>query len=227
MLKTTRRQTSFSFAVRIGIALRAAALAVLCTAAPAAAAPITVVVGTFSFDQLIPADGTAPGTTDFGVWNLTGTGVDIDGTGIVLPSLTFSDVTATLFDGTESTPLTLTLGDVAPGPLVDSTGFTPAFLQFADTQPFASATLTGHIAAFTATLVDGSIFVAPDSLFVASLAPLDGQLLVAGRDVVSVAISGDLTASNVPEPGTLVLLAAGLAAGASRRFATSRRSRQP
>lgn len=209
---------------------RAAALAlvlpliVLC-AQRAEAVPLTVTVGSFSFDNLIPAaPDSGPGVNAFDIFNLTDLGTDLDGSGVILPGLTFQGLQVQLTDdgGNTTTPLD-PLTTLAPnGPLVDSTGVSP--LLYSDTQLFTLAVVTGTISAFSVTLADGSVFNALDSLFSATLqAPL-GSSLTAGVDSINITITGDLVAptSTVPEPGTLALLATGLAVTLRRR--TSARS---
>jgi hypothetical protein len=193
---------------------------------PAHATPLTVTVGTFSFDQFLPAADTTPGVNAFDILNLTDLGLDLDGSGVIAPALNFLNLAATFVDegGTAGAPITL--GDLAANSLLaDSTGVSP--LLFADTQFFASAVLTGMIEGFTAQLADGSVFTAALSPFTVTILPLSGTTLAAGVDLASITITGDVSTptSEVPEPGTLLLLAMGivaLGAGARARRRTAR-----
>jgi len=206
---------------RLVLPLAVAAVIVVARPTPASATPVTVVIGTFSFDQLIPSDDTAPGTNAFTIWNLTGMDVGVSGE-IFAPALSLLDLVATLVPGSGAPDVTVSVGDVAPGPFVDASGFPPTILQFSANGSFAAATLTGRIAALSTTLADGSVLSVPELLFTASLAPADG-FLAAGRDLVDISITADVSApSTVPEPGTLALLASGLSVVARRRITSHR-----
>ncbi len=201
---------------RVVFALIVAAFIVVARPIDASATPVTVLVGTFSFDQLVPSDDGAPGTNAFTIWNLTGPDFAIDGD-LIVPALPLLDVVATLVPGSGGPDITEPLGTITSGPFVDGSGFPPTSLQFSALASFVTATLTGRIAGFTTTLADGTVLAVADMLFTASLNPSDGVLL-AGRDLVDISITADRSApSSVPEPATLILLGAGLAAGGVRR----------
>lgn len=199
------------------VACAAAMVGCMFGAAPATAAPLTIVVGSFSFDELIPADQAngIPGTNGFDVLNLTGTGAPVDDTGAIVPALTFTGLTASLVDANGATS-TIGVGDLGPGVLADSSGFPPFDLQVPDTASFASATLEGTIDAFSFAMPDGSIFSANALLFEVALLPLDGLSLVAGRDLATITVTGDVapvSPAAVPEPGTLTLIVSALGVG--------------
>jgi hypothetical protein len=184
------------------------------------ATPLTVTVGTFSFDEFIPAADTTPGVDAFNVVNLTDLGLDLDGNGVVAPALSFLNLVATLIDASGSTQTTL--GNLAANSvLVDATGASP--LLFPDTQLFTSAVLAGTIEGFTAQLADGSVFTAALSPFTVTLLPSNGSSLVAGTDFASITITGDVSSpAPVPEPSTLILFTAGSAAALFRKSRSRR-----
>jgi PEP-CTERM motif-containing protein len=201
--------------------------AMLGLATPAHATTLSVVVGNFFLETLIPADGTNPGTIDLNVINLTDIGLDLDGTGVVAPPIQFTGLTATAFDDAGAQIASAPLGDLAAGQsLNDPSGFPSPVFQFVDTQLLSAIILTGTIEGFTALLADGSVFTAPLFQFTASMLPSQGSTLLAGIDSANISIVGDLEApaTSVPEPGTLTLLAAGLAIAGYRRAAGARRS---
>jgi len=190
--------------------------------APVGAEPLTLTAGVFSYDaagDVIPPEGTSAGVDAFNISNITGLGIDLDGFGVIVPALDFSDLVITLFDanGQTSTPLG---GLAANSVLADATGFSP--LLFPDTQAFTSATLTGTIGGFSTQLSETTVFTADPSTFLVTLTPSNLVALVAGSDFVPITITGELTTSTVPEPSTLALLAAGLAITARRRRTSAR-----
>lgn len=194
------------------------ALALLLSPTAAEAVP----VGVLSFDNLIPADlvSGVPGVNGYVISNLTGDpltgGASNPPAFPVLTALTFMSSTLTL-DPFGGPPIAL--GDIGPGPFLDLvTSLPPDQLLFPDTTGFSSAAFTGTLSDTVFLLADGTTFVAASSQISATLLPSTpgGQLFAGlgaglGSDFVVIDVPGTAGAA-VPEPGSLLLLAGGLAA---------------
>lgn len=195
---------------RIEALIRSACLAIvtaLVCAASANAAPVTI--GTLSFDEFIPG-----ATHAFNINNFTGD--------FALPS-DFPVMTALTFSGAAlhvveegGSEFDVALGDIAPGPLLDSGN--PLFaLQFASTTSFLSVRLTATLLVSSWLLDDGTMFTPSTLSLVADLFPSNGQVLAPG-DFALIAVES-APVSTVPEPATAtLLLVAGAAAFVRRRL---------
>ncbi|MFI5305589.1 MAG: PEP-CTERM sorting domain-containing protein [Nitrospiria bacterium] len=168
----------------------------------------SIPVGVVSFDNFIPADPTSaiPGVNAFNLNNLTGpSGLPPDFP--VTDSLIFdnSNLVVTFADGSTQS---ISLGDIGPGLLSDSSG-NPLFnLQFADTTNFMSASFTAILNEASFLLADGSTFNANSTAVIATILPSTGAYLSAGVDYAVIDVAP--AASPVPEPSTLILMAIGL-----------------
>lgn len=191
------------------------------TAQQAHATPVTVTVGFISFDQYFaaPADGGPGVSAVLDVQNLTGGGIDFDGNGIVVPAISFLNLAASLVDSLGSTTMFNGLGTLtANNVLTDATGAPPILVP--DTQQLVSAVLTGTIDPFTVLLADGNVFsVAQAFAFSTTLLPTVGSFLVPGQDLALITVTGDVAPpdTSVPEPSTILLVAAGAAVALRRR----------
>jgi hypothetical protein len=172
------------------------------TGSQAAAAPIGIV----SFDELIAGPD---GVNAFNVSNLTGAfALPLDFP--VVETIGFIDATLTL-TRTDGTSAIVALGDVAPGPLLDTFGFPLATLMFADSQTFAAATFQATVSQLTLLLADGTTLAADSSLITASLVPLAGDTLSVGDfALIEVTPRDDPPPTAVSEAPSLLLFATGL-----------------
>jgi hypothetical protein len=197
-MRTCRANT-----LRHAAVIMAATLALIgATRSQAAAAPIGIV----SFDELIAGPD---GVNAFNVSNLTGEfALPLDFP--VVETIGFIDATLTL-TRTDGTNEIVALGDVAPGPLLDTFGFPLATLMFAGSQAFASATFQATVSQLTLLLADGTTLTADSSLLTASLVPLAGDTLSAGDfALIEVTPRVEPPPSEVPEASSLLLIATGL-----------------
>jgi hypothetical protein len=187
--------------------LLAALLLVCAVAFPPSASADMISLGLVSFDTFIPGPG---GTTAFSILNLTG---DPAIGGFALPP-DFPVVTPLTFDA----PLLTWTG--ASGGSFDfgSVGIAPGSLdpapqiQFPDTTPFLSATFTATLSTGLFELADGRFFQALSPAITASLLNLDAGVLMPGDfAVLSVDATEVPSATPVPEPASVTLVATGLA----------------
>ena len=172
-----------------------------------------IAIGVLSFDVFIPASST-PGVNAFDVFNNTGAtyGPTIGSMYIADPvNLDNLSLTVLLNGGGQQT---LSLGNLAPGELLDASG-NPT-VQFPSTTTFVSAVLTGTMDSTNLTLSNGSTGTFSPS-FSVDLIPSSGMTLVAGQDLA--AIEADYQ-TVIPEPGTgwLFLIACSIAAKAIVRW---------
>ena len=188
------------------ILVRAAmALTLIASAAtPAAAGSITIVIGTFSYEEFLPSGGPdAPGTNIFKVANYTGSEAIFD-TNAATP-LIFSSLVLSFPDNPGISSVTLAnLSSAPPDPDIPP----PSELQFSATTPFISARLDGQIDDGMFFLPDGSLFTADSLSFVAFLPSPELDLGVG--DIVAIQITGT-TSIPVPETATLLTVSAGIA----------------
>jgi PEP-CTERM motif len=195
---------------------RVFAISLMLLLAPGAVAQADPIhLGFISFDGLIPPDGEIPGVNGFTIANLTG---DPAAGGFGLPSdfpvfspIRFVNSVLTVVQNGSSTDYLL--GDIGPG-----------FFQldlFPTSAQISSATFVAQLGSLAFTLADGSIWSANSSVLTASLLPADGSFLTAGLDLALLTIEASEQTdppSSVPEPGTLLLLAGGIAAVAACRM---------
>lgn len=167
-----------------------------------------VTIGLVSFDQFIPASGSVAGINAFEVFNFTG---PIFGPAVGPPysadSLTFTSATLKVnFVG--GTSQTISLGDIGPGELLDSSGNPPVVQQFPTTDNFVSATFTATLSPPAFMLSDGTTFTAKGTI-TADITASSGSTLVAGPD--SAVINAEQTgAIPTPEPSSFLLMAVDL-----------------
>lgn len=152
----------------------------------------TILIGTFSFDPVIPGD-VIPGVNGFSIANLSGPlALPPD-----FPTLTpvLLDITATLHEANGATTI-IGLGSLGPD------FHTPISLQFPDTQLFLSAMLTVDISPLQLSLADGRLLTIQNSHIEVPLTPLLGTTLSAGLDLALISVEAtDIEA--IPEPGGL------------------------
>lgn len=162
-------------------------------------------VGFVSFDEFIPASGSAAGINAFDVFNFTGPSFGpVVGPPYSADSLTFTSASLTVnFAGGSSQ--SFILGDIGPGELLDSSG--NPVIQFPSTDNFSSAIFTATLSPTTFTLSDGTTFTASGSI-PSDLTP-SGPRLIAGTDF-AVVNAEQPQVTPVPEPGTLFLLVTAL-----------------
>ena len=156
-------------------------------------------IGVLSYDVLIPSSPGAPGVDAFNLSNLTG-GFDLPPDFPVATGVTWDNTYLTLTLLGDSQEVVL-LGNISPGPLLDSSGNPLPSLQFPDTTQFLSAAFTGTLDLTNLTLFDGGTFSASHSISF-TLLPSSGSTLVAGTDAGVIQASP----SSVPEPSTGLLL---------------------
>lgn len=192
-------------------------LLALVLASRATAMPISI--GTLTYDEFIPG-----ATTAFNITDLTGVfalAPDFP----VSTEVTFHGALLHLVEegGAESD---VPLGDVSPGPLLDSGN--PLFaLQFPSGVGFVSAQFTATLAVSSFLLVGGDTFLPSASSIVANLVPSSGHLLAPG-DVAPIDVEGErVPGPTVPEPAAAMLLIVASAAVFMRRRARSRASARP
>jgi len=180
---------------------------------PALASAMPIPIGTLVFDTFVGGPG---GTSALFVSNLTG---DPAAGGFALdpdfPVVTSLDFTAPRLEWTGTAPGSFDFGGVSIAP-----GFhdPDPQLQFPDTDQMLSARFTAVLSQATFLLADGRLFGAASNAIdftmigaAGSLAPGDFALITVDADEIV------NPPDPVPEPGTLTLLAVGLAA-MTRRF---------
>ena len=179
------------------------------TSSRVSAEPITLNIGSFSFDTFVNPDDPFVATTAFDVFNMTGE--------FALPpdfaattALTFSSLVVTLLTDTGDV-LTPSLSGVTLGPGSLSSP-TPLFgLQFAAPTQFTSAQLDGVIDLGTFPLPDGRLFTADTLVFSTMLTPSNGLALNPFESaIITLAGNAADAAAPVPEPTSMVLIASGL-----------------
>jgi hypothetical protein len=169
---------------------------------PTIASCNTINVGLISFDVLIPSDINAPGVNVFNISNFTS---DPASGGFALPpdfpvmnSISFLGSSLTLLDG--GSQIIIPLGDLGPGSL------SPADpVQFPGTASFGRAVFSATLSQTSFLLSNGIAFVAGNAAFSIDVLPSSGTSLVPGADFSVIAVS------DVPEPGSVVLVGTGLA----------------
>jgi hypothetical protein len=171
----------------------------------------TIPIGFLSFDVLIPSAEDAPGVNLFSIANFTGdpaTGGFGSEDFPIFSSIGFTDSTLTVVADGAST--VFSMGSIGPG-------FGADFLQFADSVQISSATFVAGLSPGAFTLADGSTWL-PDSLLVSvTLLPSDGRsYLLPGFDFALLTIEASPQVE-VPEPGTALLIASGIASLAGWR----------
>jgi hypothetical protein len=167
---------------------------------------ITLPVGQISFDNFLPANPPAPGTNAFNVINFTG-GFP------VASALTFNTASFSLVSAS-GIPINVPVGNLGPGPLLDPSGNPLFSLQFADTTTFSSATFTATLSQTTFLLSNGVVATLVGTPMIsATILPSSGTTLNAGVDFAVLTVTASVPNTAIPEPGTLVLLGTGLAAG--------------
>ena len=153
-------------------------------------------IGLITFDVLVPA-GVGPGVNVFNISNLTGDpsvgGFALPPDFPVLTNLIFLGGTLTLTGS--GAPLVIPLGDLAPGPIPDTSS-----IQFPDTTSFTSAAFAATLSQISFGLADGRTFTAGSPNIIATILPSSGPSLVPGSDFVVV------TVSDAPEPCSVALL---------------------
>jgi hypothetical protein len=166
------------------------AVAVWCGVCTHADASV-VSLGALSYDTFIAASGGSPGVDAFDLANLTGNfGLPPDFP--VVDNLIFLSASLKLNPIGQTTEL-FTLGDVAPGFLLDSSG--NPVVQALSTQAFASAEFTATLSSQTFALGDGTTFAAGSPLIDILLLPSQGSSLTVDVDQTAIDVS-----SAVPEP---------------------------
>ena len=182
--------------------------------ASAHANTITIAVGQISFDTFIPATPLVPGTAAFNLINFTGSSP-------VTNSVLFNNASF-LLTPASGVPLSVSLGSVGPGALLDPSG-NPLFgLQFANTTIFSSATFSATLSQSTFLLSNGVTATLIGSPIISGIIlPSSGTSLTPGADFAVLTVTASVPNTVIPEPGTLVLLGTGLAAawGSIRRKA--------
>jgi hypothetical protein len=159
-------------------------------------------VGLLSFDEFIPASGSAAGINSFDIFDFTGPSYGPTvGPPFASESLTFEGVKLTVsFSGGSSQ--SFDLGDIGPGELLDSSG--NPIIQFPSTDDFSSAILTATLSPTTFTLSNETKFIGSGPISV-DLRPSSGSTLSAGRDFATID-SEETQVTPVPESSTLVNL---------------------
>lgn len=184
------------------MAYRKSAVLVLFIIGASVALASVKAVGWVSFDNLIPS-GLSAGVNVFDISNFTGDpalgGFALPPDFPVISSLTFLSSSLTLDDGIS--PLTISLGDLSPGPLNPTDP-----LQFPDTSTFLSATFIATLSQTTFLLSDGSSFTANSPTISLQLLPSSSPYLQAGIDFGIIYVD-----DSSPEPNTWLLFMIGLA----------------
>jgi len=166
-------------------------LGVLLTIASCSADPM--LLGTFSFDQLVLASQSSSGVNAFTISNYTG---DPGVGGFALPPdfpvyspITFKNIVVTLVSG--GMLQTYSVPDVVGGSI------TPAQLQFPDTLTFDSASISLSLDQASLTLSDSTVFDAIP-LVTVTIVPSTGPFLAAGTDFALLAANA--AGTEIPEP---------------------------
>jgi hypothetical protein len=165
----------------------------------------SIPIGVLSFDVFTPLANGSPGVNAFNISNFTGT-FDLPPDLPASTALTFLNAILTV-DPNGGPPQAISLGDIGPGPLLDSGGNPLSVLQFPSTTDFTSATFMATLNPAMFLLSDGSTFVGEAALSM-TLSPSSGLVLGAGTDNALIVA---LPAAEVPEPGTFIVLTAALA----------------
>ncbi|HEU4689470.1 MAG TPA: PEP-CTERM sorting domain-containing protein [Vicinamibacterales bacterium] len=201
-------------------ALRVSAclLAALFCAREAASAPISI--GVLAYDEFIPGE-----TTTISLLNLTGDPL-LGGSSLgpdfpVVTNLVLTNAVLTLQDHSGA-QTSLILGDIAPGPLLDSNGEPLFELQFPSATQWVSAQFNASFAGPTLLLDDGRTFLPFELALTTTLLPGAGEFLTPG-DLVTIDIDGVFAvpepppSTPVPEPSTAALLLTGVVLAVRRR----------
>ncbi len=198
--------------------------AFLCFAAilPGVAHANTIALGVISFDPFLPPSPPVPGTNAYNLTNFTG-GFAIDP---IFPAATALSFNGAMFvlTPTSGGAITVLLGNVGPGPLLDPMGNPLFALQFPDTTTFSSAVFSATLSQTTFLLTNGTtVAVVGSPMITATILPSSGSTLVPGIDFAVLTVNvGPSTA--VPEPASLLLVGSGLtfALGRVRRWRKTR-----
>lgn len=180
--------------------LTVVALGVCLLSGPARAGIVRI--GTLSFDTFIPGDTNSPGINAFNLSNLTGI-FSLPPDFPVADPLTLLSASLKLTFGDLSQEI-LTLGDIGPGFLLDSSGNPVA--QVPGDRIFASAEFTATLSQGTFALSDGTFFTADSTLLDVLLEPSSGPTLNADADQTTITVSGS-NQTAVPEPSLGVITA--------------------
>ena len=151
-------------------------------------------VGLLSLDELVPGAVNA-----FTVNNFTQIFNSLDFP--VSDAVIFQNakIILTRADGIFVAPILL--GDVGPGSDSDP------LLEFSNGVLFTSAEFTATLSSLTFGLFDGTTFTADTDTLDVLLSPSPGNpTLIAGMDLVPVAVNGSINQSTVPEPSGWILL---------------------
>ena len=179
----------------------------------------TIPIGSLFFDGQFSVDD-IPGVNFFTIANLTGDPAAEGFASEDFPIFSSIDFTAsTLTVVADGASVSLPAGDIGPG-FADS-------LRFPDSVQISSATFlaTSNPAVFT--LGDGSTWVPDSPLLSATLLPSDGRSYLTPGDFALLTIEANPqpeTPDPVPEPGTALLMAGGIASLASWRTRRRRES---
>jgi hypothetical protein len=203
---------------------RAIVVTLMLLLAPVAAAQADPIhLGFLSFDNVIPPDGDIAGLNGFTIANLTGDPADggfgLPGDFPIFSPIQFVNSMLTVVQNGASTDYLL--GDIGPG------FFQSDLLQFLTSASISSATFVAQFNPLVFTLADGTTWAANSTVVTASLLPSSGSFLTPGLDVTLLtidAIEQTDPPSSIPEPGTLLLVAGGIATIAACRARTRART---
>lgn len=168
---------------------------------------VPIQIGLLAFDPLVAADPPDPGTNAFRIYNLTG---DPLLGGFASPP-DFPAFTPLKFTSAGLSVVVSSIQQAVALPDIDPGIFSNPDLEFSGAISIESATFTATVDASVVTLNDGTSWTFTTQQLSATLLPGSGSELAAGIDTVVLALDAvplDLRA--VPEPSTVVLMAAGL-----------------